>query len=284
MRFSASRLKKWSNCPLQAHFAYDLKLPVEGSNAKAVFGSCIHQALDGYNRTGDLDQALALFNDLWENPEKVGAPVHTLIWPRQTSYGSLKDRGNAVLRDTAERIRLEKRVVIASEHEFLVPFGRHELHGFVDLMEVRQTGRGKNIVKVVDWKTNARQPNFADLYLDIQFTVYMYASLQPEFWFGNGPEFPPVENADWVYEMYFNLPRRAIWYQLWTQKEIDAGPRDDEDYFRLYRLCDSIQRATEAEVWVPKIGDACTFCDFKEPCGITIPTREEIAEQDEAWI
>lgn len=625
MRFSASRLKSWQRCPLAANFKYNEKHPVEAINAKAYFGTCIHKALELYNNDGNLIHALATFNNMWENPEN----ADKFYWPRNTSYNGLKERGNAILRDTHDRLKLEHRTVLATEHAFLVPFGHHELTGYVDLLEIRQSGRGKSLLRIVDYKSSSRQPNFGELFLDIQFcadtdteilsrrgwlkhhqvlvgedvltldqqsgvsvwqpaeavnvfpavrqrmlamegkahsslttmnhrwpvthtvsgesgwrteqrivkseqltnadkvlcaaptvnlptdpkfsdafvelmawywtegqdfgggagcvigqspthnphlvarinsvlitlygppsttlrgtgatpawrvtegqgrdvtrfylngaalapllpyvadrrrhiveprfvsmltssqltifintaidadgstqnrcrvitqsgvdggrerlsllqmacslagirtsllyrpvagngkyagrpswrlslkerrpyfrvhprvrseveytgdvwcpttsngtwlarrngqvyftgnTTYVYASLQPEFWYGNGPDFPAMNNAEWAKEMHFDLPRRAIWYHLWNQKEFDAGPRDDDDFMRLYRLCDSIEKAQNAGIFVPKIGEECSICDYKEPCGMPIPTPVEIAGQQEAWI
>lgn len=283
-RYSASRLKTWMACSLQAHFHYDDKLSGP-PNAKAVFGTCIHAALDLYNTTANLNGALDLFKDLWHNPEKVGSPVEQLVWPKMTSYGSLRERGIAILKDHDSRMQWDKREVVATEHKFLVPFGRFELTGYVDLLEVRKSGKGKTLLRVVDYKSSTRAPNIAELALDIQFTIYVFASLQPEFWIGNGPDFPGLPNGEWLYETYQQMPRRAIWYHLWNQKELDAGSREDGDFMRLYRLCEQVDRATQLQVWVPRIGDACGLCPFSSgPCPVEVPTRAQLEAQDEAWM
>lgn len=291
MRFSASRIKQWMTCPLQAHFHYDLHVPVERINAKATFGTIIHTALEHYNNHRDPVAAEKIFIDLWHNPEKVGAPVSQMWWPRGNNFGNLKERGVNIIRDFHERCEWDKRTVIATEHPFLVPFGEHELTGYVDLLEVRQSGKGKNLLRVVDYKTAARQPNMGELALDVQFTIYLYASTCPEFWFGRtledgtpDPDYPPIPNAEWMHSMYDDLDRRSIWYHLWTQKEIDAGPRDDSDFMRLYRVVCEIAKASEAGIHVPKLGENCTLCDYRDPCGVEIPTREELIAQDSAWI
>lgn len=287
MRFSASRLKQWMNCSLAGHLKYDENLQSLGNNAKGVFGTCIHKALEEYNQGAPVGTAVGTFLDLWTNPEKVGAPTETLVWPRSMTFGGLKERGITVLKDMDDRMKLEQRHVIAVEHPFLVPFGRHELNGVVDLLEVRKSGKGRNLLRIVDYKSASKQPNFGELYLDIQFTVYAYASLQPEFWFGNGPDYPPVTNAEWAYEMFGDLPRRPIWFHLMAHppKEIDAGPRDDADFMRLYRLADEIERAQAEKVFVPRIGEHCTICDFRDNgCPVTIPTREDVQDDENAWL
>lgn len=287
--FSASRIKTWMSCPLQGYYRYVEHYPVEGSGAKAVFGTCVHAALDYYNNSAkDVNGACAMFLDLWMNPEKVGAPADTLIWPKHNGYsfGSLKTKGVNVIRHLHRLQDWDDREVIATEHPFLVPFGAHWLTGYVDLVEHKHNGKGQSILKIVDYKTSSYKPNKAELALDVQFTVYDYASRQPAFWTGwpGNPDFPGLPNGQWQYETMRSLPRRAIWYHLFGPKEIDAGPRDQADYDRLYRVCLEIARADELKVFVPKIGDACHFCDYKEPCGISIPTPDELAAQDAAWM
>lgn len=293
MRFSASRLKTWMDCALQAHIKYDLKTEPQRNNAKAVFGSAIHAALEHYNWHGKVDSAVRMFRDLWFNPEKLGAPVDTLWWPKQTSFKALEQRGVDLLRKFDEQCQWDKRTVIATEHRFVVPFGKHELTGAVDLLEIRRSGTGNDLLRVCDYKTASRRPNMAELALNVQFTVYMWAVAQPEFWFGAttpdgspDPDFPPIPNGEWAYEMYKDMPRRAIWVHLWEHKELDAGPRDDLDFQRLYRVCEEVAKADAAQIHVPRVGDACLLCDFKEECSmsIKIPTARELAELDDAWL
>lgn len=293
MRFSASKLKTWMTCPMRAHLHYDLKVPTTHQNAKAVFGTIIHACLEKYNHDGDGDAAVAMFKDLWGNPEKVGSPVETLWWPKMTSFNSLRTRGIELLKKFHEQCEWDRREVIATEHAFLVPFGEHELTGYVDLLEVRRSGRGRDLLRVCDYKTASRRPNMAELALDIQFTVYMWAVEQPEFWFGAklpdgtpDPDFPPIVNADWWWQMANDLDRRAIWVHLWDHKDIDAGPRVDTDFLRMYRVCTEIEKADRLDVHVPKIGDPCLLCDYKDPCAmqVHIPTAAELAAQDAAWI
>jgi RecB family exonuclease len=161
----------------------------------------------------------------------------------------------------------------------LVPFGDHELTGFVDHIEIKKAGNGHRTLRIVDFKTNSKQPNMQALRLDIQFTVYVYAAMQPEFWMGNGPDFPPLPDGEAMYEIAQRLPVKAIWHHLWTGKEIYAGDRDDGDFMRLYRLATEIQKAMDADIFVPNIGEACIWCDYTEPCGIKVPTYEE-AQRD----
>lgn len=269
-------------CPLQAKFAYVDMLP-EPTNFKAAFGTIIHYCLEHLNYDLDVDKAKATFEDLWHNPEKLG--LHPTVMPKMTTYAGLRAKGLDILDTFAAKYRWENRVLVATERQFLVPFGRHELTGTVDLVEVRQNHKGKDVLRVCDWKTNTRKPSFTELALNIQFTVYTWATLQREFWVGNGEEFPGLPNGEALFEELGGLERRSIWYHLWTGTELDAGSRGEADFQRLYRVCDQIEAAINADVYVPDIsGETCIFCPYVAPCtGIEIPRGAELMEQEAAW-
>lgn len=273
MRFSASSLKTWMNCPLQAHFKKTMDY-VELRNGKTSFGTCIHDAFEFYNNCGDVDAAIDRFGTTWQNPEILDAAVD--YWPKYTSYGGLRARGIEMLREYDSKNKWEDRVVVATEHKFKVPFGEHELSGMVDLIEHKKSGKGNKILRILDYKTTSKQPNLQQLRLDIQFTVYIYASLQKEFWVGYD-DVEGMPNGEELYEKYATMDRRAVWYHLMGNKEINAGSRDDTDFMRLYRLVLEIEKAMEREVFVPSInGDSCTFCPFTEVCPAVIPVKDKI--------
>lgn len=269
-RLSASRLKTFMNCQLQAKFKYVDKLPDDRQNAAATYGSCVHHALESFNNTNDLDGAIAEFLDVWDNPDKVGSvPTE---WPRGSSYGGYRSRGIEMLKAYHEQQQWQSREILATEHPFLVPLGEFELTGFVDLLEIRQGKTGDPELRIVDFKSSKKKPSSNNLAYDVQFTAYAYASEQAEFWLGNGPDFPPMENGDVLWDKYKDVERHPIWYHLETQQELECGVRGDLDYMRLYRCATEIAKAVEFDVFVPDIsGDSCHFCPFKEPCGLPIP-------------
>lgn len=281
MRVSASMLTTWMTCPLQARFHYVDQLPSE-INAKTAFGSCIHHALHLYNTNFDVEQAVAEFRRVWNEPALIGAEF--AYWPRATTFGGLMNRGTEILREYDAKQKWEKRRVLGAEHRFLVPFGVHEISGIVDLLEAKKSGKGVETIRVVDYKSNSKLPFGPQLRVNIQFTAYVYASLQPEFWLGNGPDYPALPNGQFYWETLKDTPRRAIWYHLMANKEIDAGERDDNDFMRLYRVACEVERALDAQVFVPNIsGESCVYCPYTDPCGLHIPTEEEMREQETAF-
>jgi hypothetical protein len=116
------------------------------------------------------------------------------------------------------------------------------------------------------------RPNLDNLYLNIQFTAYDYASWQKEFWTGypgQKDKYPGLPNGQGIWEALQDVPRQGIWYDLKKNQEIDVGPRGEKDYARMYRAMEQIARAVEHEVYVPSIsGDTCGFCDFQDICPV----------------
>lgn len=275
MRFSFSMLDSWMSCPLKAKFRYFDRLPSQ-QNAKASFGTCIHKALEYYNTSGDLKGAEELFKDYWTNPDKLN--VEPDIWPRNTTFGGLMSAGLDVLRDHHTKNAWEKRQVLATEFEFIVPMGEHSLYGFVDLLEIKQSKTGKATVRLVDYKTNSKAPYQSNLRLNVQFTAYSYASTQPMFWMGgelDGKKTAGLPNGDMLFDLYKPYARRGIWYGLMQGREFDAGERDDADYLRMYRAMNEIAKAVDNDVFVPNIsGDSCTFCDYVVECKLPIRPRD----------
>lgn len=265
-------LSTWMGCPLQARFRYLDKLPDE-ANAYSAFGSCVHHALDHYNTHGDVDLAVRVFEEVWDDPALIDRAFE--YWPPYTSFATMLNRGREMIREYHDKQKWEERLVIASEHKFNVPFGDHRLSGIVDLLEMKKSGRGKSTLKIVDYKTNSKAPNRTELKLNIQFTAYQWASLQPEFWLGD-EEGPGMPNGENLWDKLKDSPRRTFWYQLSQNKEIPCGERDTKDFMRLYRAITEVAKAWEAQIFVPNIsGSTCIYCPYTDPCGVPVPQEEK---------
>ncbi len=266
MRFSASMIKTWMDCPQQAKFKSVLKLP-EARHAKTSYGTCVHDALELYNNSGNVEAAVARFKDTWEDPSILRAEVD--IWPQNTSWGELRERGIKSILKYHEDNKWATRTIVANEHKFLVPFGEHTLSGFVDNIEITGSGANKTL-EIIDFKTSSYTPSHLELRMNIQFTIYMYASYQPEFW-------ADIPNGMELFEKLKDAPRRGTWYSLWNHKRTDVGPRNELDMERLYRAMVEIERALKHEVFVPNIkGDSCMWCSYTNLCPATIPLAQEV--------
>jgi hypothetical protein len=147
--------------------------------------------------------------------------------------------------------------------------------------DLRKDSKGNFVVRINDLKTQSAKPTLNSLHLNIQFSCYLWASMQREFWVGNGPEYPGIENGEQWYEDLKDCKREGIWIHLMDgAKQIKVGDRDDRDWMRLYRCIQEIEKATKYDVHVPNIsGTSCPQCPYTEPCGVTIPTEVEIRER-----
>lgn len=278
MRVSASMLSTWMTCPMQAKFHYIDKIPNRSTSAM-VFGSVVHFALEHYTHHGDVDAAVEMFKKGWDDPSELGMDIQ--VWMKRTNAGTYREKGIELIRNFHERANREKRLVLATEHGFKVPIGEHEITGYVDLLEIRLSGRGKDQLRIVDFKTGSKQPYQDNLRNNVQFTIYHYASLQPEFWLGwpGDPEFNGMPNGGELWDKYKDMPRRGVYWHMVGDKELDVGERNQDDFARLYRVIDMVDKAIKNEVYVPNLsGDSCTFCDYTVECGITIPSSRERME------
>jgi hypothetical protein len=112
-------------------------------------------------------------------------------------------------------------------------------------------------------------------------TAYIYASLQPEFWLGFDDEkYLGFDDGQILFDTFAGVKRSAIWVNLNTGKEIDAGERDEKDFLRLYRCIEQVDKAMNAEVYVPNIsGDSCNFCPYLEECCAVGPVADKIIKR-----
>jgi len=268
MRFSASMIGRWMGCPKEAHFHDILKLP-SPQHAKTTYGTCQHDALDLYNKTGNVEAAILRFKETWDDPGILEAEID--VWPQNTSWGDLRQRGIASILKYHEDNSWEDRIVVASEHPFLVPFGEHTLSGFVDYLEIIGK-RKKRSLRVVDLKTSSYRPSHLQLRFNPQFTIYIYASEQPEFW-------EDIPHGEELFAEFEGQPRMAYWYSLWDQRMTEVGIRTDLDMMRLYRVVLEIEQAIKKEVFVPSLtGASCLYCPHTHLCAAVIPLREVVEE------
>jgi len=266
MRYSASMMSTWMRCPQQAKFKSVLKLP-ESQHAKTTYGTCVHEALELLNKTGDIEKAVARFKETWDDPTILDAEID--VWPQNLSWGSLNERGVSAIRRYHDDNKWETRKILASEHRFLVPFGKHTLSGIIDNLEITGAGANKEL-RIIDYKTSSYVPTFLELRSNTQFSCYFWATHQPEFW-------ENIPDGEKLFESLKNTKRRGVWYSLWNHRTVDVGPRNDLDYERLYRVMLEIERALEADVYMPNLSaESCMYCSYIDLCAVTIPITQEV--------
>lgn len=266
MRVRQSDLKTWNACPLKYRFQHIDRLPREQSGS-LTFGSIVHDCVLWLEVHQDLEGAIARFQRLWTHPTELDPTYEPQYYVRGTSWKKFMEKGPRILRDWWAIISWDSALTLAREHTFEVPIGDgHTLHGTVDKLEVGYRpdingGLGGPVLKIVDYKTNAKVPTYDYLAEDLQFSAYAYASTRPKFWANIGGE------AAW--RRYQDLPRYGEWVQLTAPKRMDAGIREQRHYNRIAMAVNALAESVAMRIFVPNIsGESCRYCEYRKPCGL----------------
>lgn len=260
MKVSASQIKKWSECALQAKFIYVDGLK-DKSGSAAMFGSAVHESFDAMEKGADLAEGLKVFNTyLDENPPD--------YWNRNTKMETYRANGAQYVGDYYHSMATRDFTVLASELKFHVKFGKHTVSGAVDRLAVRNDG---SALLIIDSKTG-RKPNKDGLRIHTQFSLYDWASRQREFWVGNPDEpekYPGIPEGEELFEFFKEIPREPLWHDVKTNSYINTGARNSLDYARIHRVIDEIERSIEHECFIPTVDEStCVWCDFTDRCAV----------------
>ena len=267
MKLSASQLKSWQSCALQTKYSYIDGLPSPMGSA-AMFGSAVHEAIDRFHKGANEEQAVQIFIEEVTKQE----PDY---WNRMTTLTGYLDQGERMIREYIASLEWADYNVMASEFRFMVDIGEHQVSGIVDIM---QLPHNHSSLDIVDLKTG-RRPILDTLHLDIQFSLYLYATYQKEFWCGYPGEedkYSGFEKGEELFEYFKDIPRRGFWYDLKKNEPINVGDRTMRDFARIYRLIEQVARAVEHEVFIPSInGDTCTWCSYNDICPVFFEKDED---------
>jgi len=287
MKIRQSDLASYARCARQVKLeTLDISEGRRPDNLSATaFGTVIHHAaqvleqLHHEGRDDALERAVATFEHHWHHDN-----IETLVpggidqWlPRQT-YGGLLIRGRENLRTYHAALQHDAGRLLALELTFGVPIRLqwpdgssedHELTGTVDRLALRVTGR-KPYLSVDDFKSGAK-PTY--LRHALQWTIYGWASLWPEFWAHWEPDQlaliqDPLRKRGLA--LYFDdsglpvIPRRGRWIALRDAFGIhDCGWRTPADYARMRAALQQYIAAVRADIYPLAIsGQTCTYCPF----------------------
>lgn len=273
MKFSASQLKKWGECSLQASYIYVDKIDRYRTGSAAHFGTSIHLALENFHLGKSVDECIQIFRDYYDS-------IEPDYYNQRTSRSKYMDMAPKMIREYADSMKWEQHITLGTEYRFMVPFGDHLISGIVDHLH---SNKNQSILYIDDLKSGKR-PNRDTLHLDLQFTSYSWAVQQKEFWVGmesDDPDWPDkyggLPNGEELFEKFQKAEHVARWVDLRKAEFIPAGKRTEFDYARLYRMCEMIQRAVETQTYVPSISaESCGWCDFHDLCPVWVEQPVEI--------
>lgn len=245
------------------------------------FGTVIHHAarvLEEYHHKGlpdPLGHAQRTFEHYWDqsNIHELTPPV-TIWTPRDSWQGSLR-RGLAILATYYEQLVKDRGKLLGLEVEFTLPYildgEEHQIHGTMDRLSLRRTAGGAYL-NVEDFKSGR---DYYGLRWNVQFTVYIWATLQRAFWDAWGAEGEELAQRFGLMDSAIRLRRRGTWISLRDGvKRSDAGYRGPQDFARMDVALREYIKANRLDVFPLVLsGNVCRFCPFREGLcgGVAVP-------------
>lgn len=280
-----SDLSLLARCP--AMLGYRRAGLPDQSNSASAFGSVMHHCIEAMERMVYADKvpireaaqrAVETFAHYWHpmNIEAICEPVPPDGWLPKQGFMELRARGIDSIWKYADLMRYDDHEVLALEYGFNVPVDGtwdedagepHRLVGTVDRLCVRFKKR-KPMLCVDDLKTGKE---YVRLRHNLQFTVYLYATTQIEFWVGSqGEDGFGKERGEELWKRFEGVERTANWVNLRKFAIQDAGTRGPIDFERLRLAVSQYAALVQADIFPLSIsGENCEYCPYRRVCGGT---------------
>jgi len=234
--FSYSRLRRYEDCPRSyyLHYVKDLR---DEPTEPLLFGTLIHAALERvygwivaeeYAGPFPHPQLYRFYQQEFERSALTGA--------------ALFDEGRDMLAQYVSRhTEVDHLAILGVEQEFRIPFGRLQLHGFIDRVDRVDA----ETVRIVDYKTNRLLFSKDEVEHDLQLSLYALVA---------GQLYPWAKKVQLAFEM--------LRHDL-----VLAAERTDERLAsaRAYALA-LAERALHDEVFTPRLGPNCAMCGHRQDC------------------
>jgi hypothetical protein len=281
-----SDLSSWIRCP-HAYMLSRRGQPQKQTSALS-YGSVMHHALqvfeiercrEGVPFAAAVTAAVETFDYYWHPLHIEVICPRVELWYPQHTYGGLRTRGMEAIKAYAQLMKYDDHELLATEFSFRVPIvgtwdetteEPHTLVGTVDRLAVRHY-TGKLAICVDDYKTGAE---YRFLRQNLQFTAYLYATTQPQFWIGwQGEDGFGEERGTALFERFAHAGRRGTWINMKTIKFQDAGWRGPKDYDRFALAVEQVLASINADIYPLSLsGEHCTYCTFRDVCaGVGVP-------------
>jgi DNA helicase-2/ATP-dependent DNA helicase PcrA len=195
MRFSATRLKMYKDCPLQFKFSYVMKIPEPpGVAPAAAKGTSIHAVIENLDLTKPVKEQVArLLESNW-TPDQ---------FESQTQSEQNKTSAYDLIDTYLAWQEKNQNMNIGSEKEFSFTFAGREMHGYIDRIE--QTPDGGYVV--IDFKSGKKPSDITKKSIPENIQLNLYAMA--------------------IREMFGKLPERATLFYLKDNKLVDYQPTEE---------------------------------------------------------
>jgi len=237
LQLSASAIETFDTCPQKFMFSHYLKIPT-GPQPALTFGNIMHQCVRHYfelRRQGPVkfETLYAHFEEIWK-----GAGFEDDY--QEQAY---KNAGAEQLRVFVSRNEIFTILPTAAEAHFSLDLGDVVLEGRIDQINPLPD----HSVELVDYKTG-RPPTQKDADKSLQLSVYALAARD---------------------QMHLN-PTKLTFYSL-TNNEAVRTVRTSKDLELVISEIRNVAAQIRQQLFPPKRGFACKYCDFELIC----PAHEE---------
>ncbi len=215
MRFSASSLETYFNCPFSSFVTYGLKARERESfsYSAADIGTLTHDAVREYceiiNGGGDFSERRKNWSELTD--AQSDSVIDGIISRMEETYLSSNKNGRAktvnMLRRIRRTLRESSRIIRMSltrgdyvcaecEKKFSLKTGGVIINGVIDRMDIAKTDEG-DFLRIIDYKTGNKKYDFLSVYNCLDLQLVIYASAAMDIFAKSGSK---IENGGMFYE------------------------------------------------------------------------------------
>ncbi len=250
--WSQSRIGQFQMCSLKYAFSYVYKIKPEFTPVALSFGSAVHRTLEAiaHARKDDvpmsLDESRNLFTEVWQRQVQEDNDIR---YAEDESAETLLDTGLGIITIFHANTDPEEEVVAISQAlavPLITPDGRLLEDPLICELDLVVRDREGEVV-IVDWKTAAKRWSKGKSDTEIQPTAFCYAYFQQ---YGVIPKFR--------YDIAIKTKTPAFQQEHTT--------RCEEDFARLGWLVESVDKAVQAQAFVPQPGFMCASCQYQRTC------------------
>jgi superfamily I DNA/RNA helicase/RecB family exonuclease len=251
LTLSASQLNTYADCPLKYAYSYGLRVRDDG-NVWADFGTLVHDILERFLAPGnEIDHSLEALQDL------AGECWSDDVAPYRPQREQLRRELSEMLVKwwEEEGQHLDRRSIVAVEHNFDIEVGTHRIVGKIDRVDRAADGS----IEIVDYKTGKHPAREQDMVDDLQLATYHLAATRDPILVNEGTP----SRLRLLYTRFMVSREQPI--------TADHAARTEA---RIVAAADEIL----TEAFVPSIHADCDHCDFHRLCPLQ-PEGREVASR-----
>ncbi|MCX7832250.1 MAG: PD-(D/E)XK nuclease family protein [Actinobacteria bacterium] len=262
IKVSYTHISTFEKCPLLYKYRFIDKIPTPPSKHLS-FGNSVHQALEYFQRQL-LSGGIEIFSDTVEN---------SILAFLEQSWKSEGFESQSEEEEWKEKARYALKYyflpwirsqmssnynIVAIEERFEIDIDKCILTGKIDRVDYRKEN-GSIYYRIVDFKTGEKVPRKMQNSEDTQLYIY---TLGAEKIIQQKLSFPDLKPENLILE-------KIMYFYVIPNNEVENTIEESHRNFILSKIneqIDSLINATENNIYPPRTGRHCEWCDFRDIC------------------